>query len=146
MIMAWIRSMLGPFGVIMDFFAAHPEILTAILAVWMLLYVAGRIQLKLIEQRTAQLVIERTRRLIAADPAISFAALREKILPEWQEACQGWNYKFVPHKFEFWPVPATPKNVLVKLPLGPEWFATVLKTNGINLKDMPVEAATKRSK
>ena len=133
MIMSWIRSMLGPFVVIMDFFSAHPEILTAILTLWMALYVAGRIQLKLIEQRTVRLVVDRSRRLVAANPQISLADLRAYIVPVWLEEVVKWNILFIPHKFDFWPVPVTPKNVQVKLPLSPEWLTNVLKTNGIIL-------------
>jgi hypothetical protein len=133
MIMSWIRSMLGPFVVIMDFFSAHPEILTAILTLWMALYVAGRIQLKLIEQRTVRLVVDRSRRLVAANPQISLADLRAYIVPVWLEEIVKWNILFIPHKFDFWPVPVTPKNVQVKLPLSPEWLTNVLKTNGIIL-------------
>ena len=131
--MSWIRSMLGPFVVIMDFFSAHPEILTAILTLWMALYVAGRIQLKLIEQRTVRLVVDRSRRLVAANPQISLADLRAYIVPVWLEEIVKWNILFIPHKFDFWPVPVTPKNVQVKLPLSPEWLTNVLKTNGIIL-------------
>ena len=133
MIMSWIRSMLGPFVVIMDFFSAHPEILTAILTLWMALYVAGRIQLKLIEQRTVRLVVDRSRRLVAANPQISLADLRAYIVPVWLEEIVKWNILFIPHTFDFWPVPVTPKNVQVKLPLSPEWLTNVLKTNGIIL-------------
>ena len=133
MIMAWIRGNLGPLAAITDFFAAHPEIMTAILALWMVFYAAGRIQVKLIERRTALLVVERSRRLLAVDPQLTLAELREKILPAWLEELKNWKYFFVPHKYDFWPVPATPKNVQVKLPLSTEWLAKILKANGILL-------------
>jgi hypothetical protein len=139
MIMGWIRSMLGPFGVIMDFFAAHPEILTGILALWMLLYAAGRIQLVLIQRRTERLVINRARRLVAENPLLTLAELREAFLPTWQEEVKKWNFLFVPHKFDFWPVPASPKNVLVKFPISPEWLAKALDTNGIKVQGLPAK-------
>jgi hypothetical protein len=138
--------MLGPFVVIMDFFAAHPEFLTAILALWMLFYAAGLIQLKLIERRTARLVIDRSLRLVAANPQISLADLRANILPAWLDEINKWNFLFIPHKFDFWPVPVTPKNVQVKLPLSPEWLAKVLNTNGIILPGAALEASINPSK
>ncbi len=146
MIMTWIRGNLGPLAVIMDFFAAHPEILTAILALWMLIYAIGHIQVKMIESRTARLVIERCRLLMAADPQLSLAELREKILPAWLEEYKNWSFYFVPHKYDFWPVPATPKNVLVKLPLSNEWLARVLKRDGIILPSAVAEAPIKSAK
>ena len=146
MIMGWIRSMLGPFVVVLDFFSAHPELLTAILVLWMLIYAAGLIQLKLIERRTVRLVVDRSQRLVAANPQISLADLRAKLLPLWLEEMKNWNFLFIPHKFDFWPVPVTPKNLQVKLPLSPEWLLKVLNTNGIILPGAAPNVAIDRSK
>jgi hypothetical protein len=141
MIMGWIRSMLGPLAVIMDFFSAHPEILTAILAVWMLIYAIGRIQLALIQQKTARLVVELSRSLVAANPQVSLADLREQLLPPWLEELKTWKYLFIPHKYDFWPVPASVKNVQIKFPMPPDWLNRVLKTNGILLQGAPPAAS-----
>jgi hypothetical protein len=141
MIIGWLRAMLGPLGVILDFFSAHYEILTVILSLWMLFYAAGHLQVKLIEKRTALLVVDWSQRLLAADPQISLADLHKRILSAWLEEFKNWKYYFVPHKFDFWPVPATSQNVQVKLPLSPEWVAKVLKKNGISLPSATAEAS-----
>jgi hypothetical protein len=143
MVMAWIRSSLGPFVVIMDFFAAHPEILTGILTFWMVFYAAGHYQMKAIERRTIRFVLERSRILVAANPQITLADLRARIIPPWLEEMKEWHFWFIPHKFDFYPVRVTPTTVQAKLPLSPEWLATVLMTNGIALVGEPVQTPIK---
>ncbi len=135
MIMSWLRSMLGPLAAVIDFFSAHPEIITIVLAIWMIFYIAGRIQLSRIRQKTVALVVEQGRRELALDPSISLVALREKLLARWQAEFAGWRYLFVPHKYEFWPVKASPKNVLVKMPFSPQWLHDELGRAGLNLPE-----------
>jgi hypothetical protein len=135
MVMAWIRTMLGPLSLILDFFKAHPELLTAILLAWLLVNAAGRIQLKIIEDRTILLVTTQSRRLIALYPAISLVDLREKLLPLWNEEVKNWRFLFIPHKFDIWPVSVTPENILLKLPLSSEWLAGVLIKDGIAIQN-----------
>jgi len=144
--MAWIRSMLGPLVVVMDFFSAHPEILTGILTVWMGFYAAGHYQMKAIEKRTIRLVLERGRLLISADPQISLVDLRARILPIWLDEMKEWKYWFIPHKFDFYPVRVTPENVQAKLDMTQEWLATILKKNDIILAGMVVDKTKSSSK
>ena len=127
MIISWVRTMLGPLlSTILDWFAAHPGIITAVIVVWMVFYLAGRIQLWRIRLRSVALVVEQSQRELAFDPSMSLAALQEKLLARWQAEFSGWRYWFVPNKYDFWPVKATPKNVLVKMPFTPEWLHAVL--------------------
>jgi len=146
MIMAMIRSSLGPLVAIMDYFAAHPEILTAILTTWMIFYATGHYQMKAIERRTIRFVLERGQILVAANPQITLADFRERILPIWLEEMKEWHYWFIPHKFDFYPVRVTPKSVQAKLPLSPEWLARVLKINGITLAGETLEPTLKPPK
>lgn len=146
MVMEIIRSMLGPLVVILDFFSTHPEILTVILALWMVSYAAGHYQMKAIERKTIRFVVDRSRLIVAANPQTSLAELRARILPVWLEEIKQWNFKFIPHKFDFWPVPMTPENVQLKLPLSHEWLAKVIKSNGISLSGETIEVSAKNSK
>jgi len=146
MIISWVRTMLGPLSAILDWFSAHPGIITAVLVVWFALYIAGRIQLSRIRQRTAALVVEQSRHELAFDPSISLAALREKLLARWQAEFAGWRYLFVPHKYEFWPVKATPGNVLVKMPFTPEWLHELLTKASVAHPEPPPPPAIPKIK
>ncbi len=137
MIISWVRTMLGPLSAILDWFSAHPGLITGILVVWLVLYVAGRIQLSRIRQRSAALVVAQSQHELAFDPSISLAVLRDRLLAQWQAEYAGWRFWFVPHKYEFWPVKATPRNVLVKMPFSPEWLHEVLTKAGVAHPEPP---------
>ena len=137
MIISWVRTMLGPLSAILDWFSAHPGVITAVIVVWLAFYLAGRIQLWRIRLRTTALVVEQSRRELTFDPSMSLAALRDKLLARWQAEFSGWRYLFVPHKYDFWPVKATPGNVLVKMPFSPEWLHQVLTRAGVTHPEPP---------
>jgi hypothetical protein len=133
MFMSWIRSMLGPFNAVLDFFSAHPEALTAILVVWAAIYYAGYLQLKHIEAKTRRLVLEESRTRLQAQPGASARELFESVYPRWASEFKSWKYLYIPHRWELWPVRPTETNVRVKLSLSPDWVADLLAKNGITV-------------
>lgn len=131
MLIGWIRAMLGPFNAVLDYFSAHPEALTALLAIWAGVYYIGYLQLKRIEAKTRTLVLKESRLRLQARPGASAQELFEAIYPLWVAEFQGWRFLYIPHRWDLWPVRPTEKNVTAKLALNPEWVADLLAKNGI---------------
>jgi len=130
-----IRSMLGSLGrPVLDFVINNPSLVTGILAVWLGLFVAGRLQLRRIEQKSAELVVEMGKELIASKPHITARGLYKRIYPRWCEAVRGWAW-FVPHRLDLWPMPVRPETVQQKFPFSPQWIAEVLRQHGIHLEE-----------
>jgi hypothetical protein len=135
MFLAFIKSMLGSLGrPVLDFILDNPSFVTVILAVWLGLFVAGRLQLRHIERKSVQLVVVMGRELIAKKPHITARGLYKRIYPHWCEAVRGWAW-FVPHRLDLWPVPVRPEAVQQKLPFSPQWIAEVLRQHDIRLEE-----------
>jgi hypothetical protein len=133
--LAFLKSLLGNLGrPVLDFMLNNPSLVTAILAVWLSVFVAGRLQLWLIERKSVALIVEMGRELVASKPHITARGLYKRIYPRWSEAVQGWAW-FVPHRLDLWPVPVRPDTVQQKLSFSPEWIAKVLRQHGIRLEE-----------
>lgn len=133
MFMAWLRSMLGPFTVVLDYFSENPGRLSIILVAWASIYFLGLLQLKRIESKTIALVLQESAAHLKQRPDLSSADLYQAIYPLWRLEFTEWKYWFIPHKHDMWPVRVTLDNVLAKIPISPEWIESVLAKNGINL-------------
>ena len=135
MFLAFIRSMLGSLGrPVLDFMINHPSFVTGILAVWLGVFVAGRLQLRHIERKSVELVVEMGQELVARKPRITARGLYKRIYPRWCEAVRRWAW-FVPHRLDLWPVPVRPETVQQKLPFSPHWIAEALRQHGIQLEE-----------
>jgi len=135
MFLAFIRSMLGSLGrPVLDFILDNPSFVTVILAVWLGVFVAGRLQLRHIEHKSVELVLEMGQELIAKKPHITARGLYKRIYPHWCEAMRGWAW-FVPHRLDLWPAPVRPETVQQKLPFSPQWIAEVLRQHDIRLEE-----------
>jgi len=126
--------MLGNLGrPVLDFMIHHSSSVTAILALWLGVFAAGRLQLRHIERKSVELVVEMGQEWIARRPHITARGLYKRIYPRWCEAVRGWAW-FVPHRLDLWPVPVSSETVQQKLPFSPEWIAEVLHQHGIRLE------------
>jgi len=126
-----IRLILGPLSAVLDYSADHPFVWTTILLVWILIYVSARIQLKLIELKTTDLVVKHCRLYISANPDITPTDLYNRIFPIWTSEMKQWGYLFILHKHDLWPVKATLENVQVKIPFSPKWITATMEKKGI---------------
>jgi hypothetical protein len=134
MFLSFVRGMLGSLSPVLDFMIDHPVIVSGILAVWMGVFVAGRLQLWRIERKSEELVVEMGRELIAKKPHITARGLYRRIYPRWSELLRQWGW-FVPHRLELWPVPVRPETVQQRLPFSPQWIAQVLRRHDIKLEE-----------
>jgi hypothetical protein len=135
MLLAFIRSMLGSLGgPVLDFMLDNPALVTGLLAVWLGVFVAGRLQLRRIERKSVELVMEIGQELIAARPHVTASELHRRIYPQWSQSLRKWGW-FVPHRLDLWPVPVRPETIQQKLPFSPQWVAEVLRQQGIRLEE-----------
>jgi hypothetical protein len=134
MIIAIIRSMLGPFNAVLDYFAANPSLLLYILTAWASVYLAGAIQLRNIETKTSAMLVRFSKSLGHQSEGLSASEIYQKFYPLWLEELKTWKYWFIPHKHDLWPVRITPERVVGKLLLSPEWVGKTLKKNGLALE------------
>jgi hypothetical protein len=138
MIMESIRSALGPLVVVLDFFAENPNLFLGLMIMWMGVYLAGKIQLVQIESRSVDLLVRYARARAGKDLPASAEQLQREFLPVWREEQANWRRWFIPHRYDFWPVPATPENLITRIPLSPEWVHRKLAVNGIQVEKPPV--------
>jgi len=134
MFMGWIRSMLGPFNAVLDYFSKYPEQLTFLLAIWAVVYYAGYLQLKRIEAKTKALVLRESSARLRKQPGTSAQEMYEAVYPLWAAEFKSWKYWYIPHRWDLWPVKPTEENVSDKLPFTTEWLAALLEKNGVSLQ------------
>jgi hypothetical protein len=134
MFMSWIRSMLGPFNAVLDYFIEYPERLTILLLIWAVVYYAGYLQLKRIESRTKALILRESSAHLKTQPGASAQELYKAVYPLWTAEFKTWKYLYIPHRWDLWPVRPTVKNVTAKLALTTEWLAALLENNEISLQ------------
>jgi hypothetical protein len=135
MLLQFIRSMLGPvFGPVLDFILENPAPVASFLAVWLIIYAAGRLQLRHIERQTERLVTEAAQEIVVDKPHITSRGLYKRIYVDWSQQVRQWGW-FVPHRLDLWPVPARSETVQHKFGFSPEWIAAVLDKHGIRLDE-----------
>ena len=135
MFVAFIESMLGSLGrPVLDFMLNNQLFVAGILAVWMGIFVAGRLQLRRIKHRSVELVLDMGQELIARKPHITARGLYKRIYPRWCELVRKWAW-FIPHRLDLWPVPVNPETVQQKLAFSPQWIASVLHQHSIRLEE-----------
>jgi hypothetical protein len=135
MILAFVKSMLGSLGrPVLDFILNNQSLVSAILAVWLGVFMVGRLQLQRIERKSVELVVEMGRELLANKPHITASGLYERIYPRWSQSLREWGW-FVPHRLDLWPVPVKPETVQQKLPFSPQWIAGVLRQHGFQVEE-----------
>lgn len=133
MIETFIRGLLGPsLAPLLDFLETHPALVAAFLFVLVGLYVAGRVQLNNISNKTKTYVLNKYQEVIQRRPKITAAGLYKLIYPEWAEEVKTWGW-FIPHRLDLWPVPVNAENVKSKITFDAKWVADILQKNKIEL-------------
>lgn len=128
-----IRGVLGPsLTPLLDFLETHPTIVAIFLFVLVGIYVAGRIQLNNISNKTKAYVLNRYQEVIQRRPKITAAGLYKLIYPDWAQEVKKWGW-FIPHRLDLWPVPVNADNVKSKMSFNAEWVSEILKKNKIEI-------------
>jgi hypothetical protein len=126
MILEW---MLGTAGIaIVNWLLDNVAIVSVVLAGYLSVYFAGRLQMRHIVKRTETLVLEAAMEMTRKGKRINRSGLYKRLYPEWTESLRSWAW-FIPHRLELLIVPVSVEAVLVKLPFSPEWIDKVLEKN-----------------
>jgi hypothetical protein len=121
----WLRSFL-------EWIQAHPTVSISVLGLWMAYFFTAKYQLKRIEERTSAFVLENAQEVLAENPQLTSEQLYKNLYPSWCQMLRKTAW-FIPHRFELWPVPATPERVRARINFTPEWLASHLWIHGTQL-------------
>jgi hypothetical protein len=99
---------------------------------WLLIIGASKLQLKWIKDRTESLTIATAQSVLEKEPLLPLDKLYERVFPSWSQMVRK-TAVFIPHRWEIWPVPATPKRVAGRVDFTPEWLGQHLRANGIEV-------------
>jgi hypothetical protein len=119
---------------LVEFILAHPVLINTILGIWLVVFTAGRLQMRRIKYNTVRMVVNKGGAIVAQKPHITPSGLYKRIYPIWSETVSDWAW-FVPHSFGFWPEPVTPERVAQLLPFTPEWVTEVLIEHGVPVEE-----------
>jgi hypothetical protein len=115
-----LRSFLGPFAWILDYFSTRTEWITAFFSLYLVTYGLGMLQLSGIRKRTHSLIEEQGNKWLLLHPEATKQDLYDYFYPLWEAELRKWRYLFIPNKNDLWPVSVTPQHVNAKLKLTPE--------------------------
>jgi hypothetical protein len=134
MLLEIFYSMIGNWArAVIEWFQTHPTITLTVFVIWTAVFFSGKYQLRRIESRTHDLVLEGARKALENNPQLSSKQMYELLYPQWTEML-GKTAWFVPHRLELWPIRATPDRVSERIDFTQEWLASHLWANGVKLK------------
>ncbi len=126
-------TLIGKWGLgVIEFATTHPGLILVLFGLWLSVFYLGRYQLNAIRSKTEAWVLDSAKRILQEHPGINEGKLYEQLYPEWETNLKGSAY-FIMHRWEIWPVPATPRFVKGRLDFTPEWLGGFLWANGIKL-------------
>ncbi|TET85622.1 MAG: hypothetical protein E3J37_01545 [Anaerolineales bacterium] len=102
-------------------------------ALWLAVFGMGKLQLKGIREKTEAWVLQTSRQIVADTPDISIDDLYERLYPRWVDHIRG-SAVFILHRWEIWPLPATPRFVKDRLDFTPGWLENYLQANGLSVR------------
>ncbi len=132
-----IYAMLGQWSrVVVEWAIANPipvgMFFTAILAMW----IGGKYQFQRIEQGTEEYLLSQAPAKLAVNPNLSDRQLYENLYPGWADMVRK-KAIFILHRWELWPIPATPDRVQERLGFTAEWMGEFLNENDIQVRQDP---------
>ncbi len=116
-----------------------PTIYGIVLGIWLLFFVLGKRQFEKVKAYTLQLVVDEFRKIKRSNPVPNLDNLFQAIMDIW-EPWLAKNIRFIPHKTEFWPMPAKPDYVRQRMNLNPEWMGAYLELKGMKVEATPEQA------
>lgn len=138
-------AMIGSWGrAVIRWALDNPYAVGGFLSLWMVLFLAGNWQLSRIKERTNKLVIDEAKRSLGETPGITVKQFYEKLKPSWDAMVKN-SALFIPHRWELWPMPATPGIVEKRIDFTPAWLGEFLWLEEIKMKgakerdDLPEE-------
>jgi len=133
MLLEIIYAIVGSWGrAAIEWMLANPAIVGAVLLIWMGILLGGKMQLRRVERRTGLLVLEAARQALGEEPRPRVDQLYDRLYPQWCQMVRR-SALFILHRWELWPLPATPSIVRRRIDFTPEWLAQYLRTHGFKV-------------
>lgn len=111
-----------------------PTTVTAlILAVWWVLFLAGREQLRRVERRTEELILKQVEVERQGNAKLTLDEFYARLIPEWQKMVRASAW-FVTHKTELFPIPARPELVMKRMGMDEVYVGRILVGHEIELQ------------
>jgi len=148
MIEGLLYAMIGDWGLaVINFATENPGWILLATGAWATMFGLGKLQLKSIHTKTESWVLESSKQIVIDSPSITVDKLYEQLYPEWVQNLRG-SAAFILHRWEIWPVPATPRFVKDRIDFTPEWLGGYLWANGLKVRGgkAPGEQGTSKSK
>ena len=110
-----------------------PYLYGGLLGLWLLFFFLGKRQFDQARQLTLDLVLNEVKAARKNNLDLTVDEYYTELMPKWEAMIQE-KIRFIPHKSEFWPMPARPEYVRQRLNFTPEWLGAFLKINGVKLQ------------
>ena len=117
-----------------------PYLYGGLLGLWLLFFLQGKRQFDKARQLTLDLALTEVKAARKKNPDLTVDEYYAELMPKW-EAVIREKIRFIPHKSEFWPMPAKPEYVRQRLNFTPEWLGAYLKINGVKLQATEAQQA-----
>lgn len=128
-----LYTLIGSWGrAVIEWALANPVQVGLACGAWLIIIGASKLQLKWIKDRTESLMLTTASRLLEVNPRLPVDKLFDQVYPIWSEMVRK-TALFIPHRWEVWPVPATPERVAGRLNFTPEWLGQHLLANGVEV-------------
>jgi hypothetical protein len=129
-----LYAMIGSWGrAVIQWALANPVAVGMACGAWLAVIGSSMLQLKWIKDRTGEMAIHAARAALEKEPQLSIKKLYERFYPVWTEMVRKTAF-FIPHRWEIWPVRATPERVAERMAFSPEWLGEFLWENGIQVR------------
>lgn len=116
----------------MSFPQIPPMISLIVFAVWILQFLLGRAQLNKITNSLTNMALKHIEEAKKENENLSVNQYYAYLLPQFEEIVKTKS-KFIPHKTELFPIPATPDSVKKRINFTPEWLGAFMLINGYSL-------------
>ena len=111
-------------------------VITLLSVAWLVMFILGRKQYEDIKKQTLQLLIEGADRAKARNIELSVQEYYDQLQPVWEEMVRR-TARFVLHKTELFPVPATPDYVRKRMNFTPAWLGAYLRLHHYKVTAVP---------
>jgi len=129
-----LYAMIGSWGrAVIKWALANPVLVGLACGAWLAVIGASMLQLKWARERTAEMSLRIARGLLDQEPMLQIDRLYQRLYPAWSDMVRKTIY-FIPHRWEIWPVRATPERVAKRLEFSPQWLGTFLWENGLEVR------------
>ena len=129
-----LYTLIGSWGrAVIEWALANPVQVGLACGAWLIIIGASKLQLKWIKDRTESLMLTTASGLLEVNPRLPVDKLFDQVYPVWSDMVRK-TALFIPHRWEVWPVPATPERVAGRLDFTPEWLGQHLLANGVEVR------------